>query len=413
MNKIIVLPGMADGVFFINEIDYIKKYFDDVVVISYQCDKKRTSEIAEEKGFRCYMVKGNFLKALVSIDFYKWLFSRSTIKEFKNVFSLSKYVLHKMAYIIYYGLFYINAKMYIDKEINKDPKQEIYLYSFWLTRGAYTIANYNSERRKNIKKIISRAHGYDLYEERNKFGFLPFRNFIIYNLDEIHFISEQGLDYFKNKYRIDGNSAKINISRLGTLNPDSVKKRMYDKKIITIVSCSSIIPVKRLDLIIDVIANIEYPIEWIHIGSGKIEENIRSYASKKLKSKQYKFLGQITNKLILGIYEKHDVDYFINMSDSEGLPVSIMEAMSIGIPVIARDVGGIKEIVDKNTGLLIEDISNMKLVHRLINDEVQGRLYSIGQYEKKHKECIHTWIEKYNANDNYNKFFSDLSIGVD
>ena len=32
---------------------------------------------------------------------------------------------------------------------------------------------------------------------------------------------------------------------------------------------------------------------------------------------------------------------FINMSDSEGVPVSIMEALSIGIPVIARAVGGI------------------------------------------------------------------------
>ena len=33
MNKIIVFPGYADGVFFKNEIEYIKKFFDEIVVI--------------------------------------------------------------------------------------------------------------------------------------------------------------------------------------------------------------------------------------------------------------------------------------------------------------------------------------------------------------------------------------------
>lgn len=42
------------------------------------------------------------------------------------------------------------------------------------------------------------------------------------------------------------------------------------------------------------------------------------------------------------------------MSDSEGIPVSIMEAMSFGIPVIARNVGGMSEIVNEENGLLLE-----------------------------------------------------------
>lgn len=43
------------------------------------------------------------------------------------------------------------------------------------------------------------------------------------------------------------------------------------------------------------------------------------------------------------------------MSDSEGIPVSIMEAMSFGIPVIARNVGGMSEIVNEENGLLLEN----------------------------------------------------------
>ena len=44
------------------------------------------------------------------------------------------------------------------------------------------------------------------------------------------------------------------------------------------------------------------------------------------------------------------VDLFLTVSANEGIPVSIMEAQSFGIPVIATDVGGISEIVNNVNG---------------------------------------------------------------
>ena len=58
-----------------------------------------------------------------------------------------------------------------------------------------------------------------------------------------------------------------------------------------------------------------------------------------------------------------EIDVFVNSSESEGIPVSIMEAMSAGVPSIAPNVGGISELVGKDCGILlssnpsIEDIS--------------------------------------------------------
>ena len=49
----------------------------------------------------------------------------------------------------------------------------------------------------------------------------------------------------------------------------------------------------------------------------------------------------------------NDFDLFVNMSLSEGIPVSIMEAISFGIPIIATNVGGNAEIVNDETGVLI------------------------------------------------------------
>ncbi len=46
-------------------------------------------------------------------------------------------------------------------------------------------------------------------------------------------------------------------------------------------------------------------------------------------------------------FKENSVDLFINASITEGTPVSIMEAISCGIPIIATDVGGNPEIVSE------------------------------------------------------------------
>lgn len=408
MNKIIVLPGTADAVFFINEVDYCKKYFDEVIVISYPGNEKAFLEISNKKGFKYHVVRINVLKSLINTYFYKWLFDKNTRKEIKNEFSFSKQGLSKMLYILLYGLFYINAKNCIDREILSNHDDNIFMYSFWLSRGAYTIANYNISRDKNIKKIISRAHGYDLYEYRNKTKYLPFRSFIGRNLDEIYFISDHGLNYFDEKYDSSSLSMHKCISRLGTFNPYMIQKKVKNKKKICVASCSSIIAVKRLDLIIDVIASINLSVEWVHIGTGSMKDIIELHAAKKLKKDSYHFLGQIDNSEILRAYEKFDVDFFINMSDSEGIPVAIMESISMGIPVIARNVGGNSEIVNEKVGLLIEDISNLELVFKQVNEEIRQRIEDIELYKDKIENCMKLWDEKYNAEKNFDKFFRGI-----
>ncbi len=81
----------------------------------------------------------------------------------------------------------------------------------------------------------------------------------------------------------------------------------------------------------------------------KLQQLITQYAL----SESVKFLGFVTGKQ--KEQRLREADVYILPSYHEGLPISILEAMSFGLPVISTNVGGIPEVVvpDKN-GLLIE-----------------------------------------------------------
>lgn len=404
MRRIVIFPGKLNGVFFLNEIEYLKKYFDEIVILTYPCMKNDIRNISTTYNLKTYVIKSSFF-SIFSFSFIKWLFYKETKNEIIKNCRFTKQGIMKFLYILNYGLFFIKSKKILDKIIFSD--MNTIFYSYWLTRGAYTITFYNLIRNLNIK-TISRAHGYDLYEYRNKANFLPFRNCIYNNISKLYFISNNGIKYFIDKYHDTHNLTEFKLSRLGTFNKQGIYKQIENKRDICIASCSNINYNKRLDLIIDILSIMNIPVKWIHIGAGPLELKIKKYAKDKLNKNSYMFLGELQNNSILETYLKFDVDFFINMSDSEGVPVSIMEAISIGIPVIARDVGGIKDILNENNGLLLSSDENLISYANSIKTFLMNRIKNTEMYIKYSKSSIKEWDNKYNADKNYTYFFNDL-----
>ena len=99
-------------------------------------------------------------------------------------------------------------------------------------------------------------------------------------------------------------------------------------------------------------------------------------------------------------YSNHSVDVFLNVSNSEGIPVSIMEAENCGIPIIATAVGGNPEIVSADCGVLLSANPT--------SHEIAEALFSTVQNPDTHLElrkgAHNMWKQNFNVHTNSKEF---------
>lgn len=227
------------------------------------------------------------------------------------------------------------------------------VYSYWgnaaLTGAAMLRA------KKDSWRIIARCHNYDLYAERGTHGHLPFKQQVDSKIDRMFLICQTGYDYYLENWSVSEPPICC-ISRLGSSNSAGLQP-YAPSDTLRLVSCSHLVPVKRVDMIIEALSLTEnIKIDWIHYGEGELKESLSKLAEEKLSSKDnisYSFAGYVDNTKLKDIYSKTTFDAFITTSESEGLPVSVMEAISFGIPVIATAAGGMHEIVGSDNGFLL------------------------------------------------------------
>jgi glycosyltransferase involved in cell wall biosynthesis len=217
-------------------------------------------------------------------------------------------------------------------------------------------------------------------------------------------ISSDGITYFE-KLLNKKLSSNISVSKLGKVNNRTPQIKKNNNQII-ICSCSTLIPVKRVNLIIDLLSNISLVnIKWIHFGDGYLRDEIRNYALEKLKNIDFEFKGVVPNSEILDFYSQNYVDLFINLSESEGIPVSIMEALSAGIPVLATNVGGTGEAVNSENGFLVEKDFDIKEVAEIIEHYLNSHPENQIKYRQN---AYNFWMQNFEANKNYNEFVNEI-----
>ncbi len=328
-------------------------------------------------------------------------------KEVKDIISSRRMVLKKIVssmkyYAVAEYLFYhIKKKNMIAKE---EPG---IFYSFWYNERILGMALHREEY-PNLK-LMARAHGFDLYNERvGGTKRQPFKRIMDARLDKVVFVSQHGYEYYLRHFSEDfAKKDKYEVAYLG------VKRQAYHrekrkKETLLLVSCAFAKPLKRIEYIIKALAMIDdYHIQWVHFGGGWKLEELQQLSGQMLGHKQnivYELKGEVSNSEVLSYYEENDPECFITTSSTEGSPVSIQEALSFGMPVIGTAVGGIPEMI-KNNGVLLKDnpeIEDVAAAIRTICSLTQE------QYAAMCENSFAIWQEKFNQEENAKCFVESL-----
>jgi glycosyltransferase involved in cell wall biosynthesis len=297
-----------------------------------------------------------------------------------RIFSLDLYhnkekwaVVRKLRYNLSLVLKILGLVEAVGKKISEDPDKKVFI-SFWMDDWALclSILKYN----KKINHFVFRVHQHDLFHDKNPLGYIPFRFFNIKMASEVLPDSVRGVEFLR---KFEYYPEKVKVGHLGV---EERGTNPFDPTRIVLVSCASLVSRKRVEFIADVLMDVKSEVNWIHFGRRGDSPDSFEKLQKKCEllppNIKWELKGDVSNNQLIEFYRTTPVSCFITLTRAEGLPVSIIEAISFGIPVLATDIMGIKDIVTAETGVLLSEDPNKSAVALIIESLKSSALNTHG-----------------------------------
>ncbi|KKT40198.1 MAG: LPS glycosyltransferase [Parcubacteria group bacterium GW2011_GWA2_44_13] len=153
---------------------------------------------------------------------------------------------------------------------------------------------------------------------------------------------------------------------------------------------------KGADLIPEIAKGFGDDALFLMIGDGPEFENLKLKIENS-GLKNIKLLGQVPNKDITWYF--HSSSIFLMPSREEGSPHVILEAMASGVPFIASDIGGVREIVPKEFERFLCPSEDVKC----FQDKIKTLLANSGLYENTRAQCLNH-AQKFDISRGINEF---------
>ena len=195
----------------------------------------------------------------------------------------------------------------------------------------------------------------------------------------IRFISQDGLELAR---PVGGPtlSKQATIIRMGVPLDDSERLRTEPPEgtDLRLICVGSLIPRKGQRFLLEAAAVLKT--EGIHVsialaGEGETRAALLAQAHSLGLADNVTLLGNVDHNALLSHYAEGRYDVFVLPSLHEGISVALIEAMSYGLPAIATDVGGTRELLTEGAGLLIpaEDVGSIvRAIRTLAKDKAAG-----------------------------------------
>jgi glycosyltransferase involved in cell wall biosynthesis len=403
LNQTLVLltekfPYEGGEVFLRAELPYLSNQFQKIIIIPSVQGKKMELELppnvevlplpSPENNSLRYSLRnyGNIIFRIFATEF---IFSPKRIKYLIQF----KWNLYRLVGLLK------EAEVLLKSLKTALSDEQTIVYSYWF--------NEQASRAVLVKlmgyrfKLITRVHLYDFEEEFNGRGYLPFRYSEWKKVDGVVPISFYAHNYLSRQF---GKDRKLQeVSRLGVSPAASINQGGTGSRF-TIVSCSVLSWYKRPQLLVEVISKLQVPVKWVHFGGGALEPKFLEAAKKLPANIQFEYRGQVPNADVLSFYKENGVDLFINVSEYEGIPYSMMEAIAAGIPLVGCDVCGVPEIVTEHTGLLLPKEAEPETAAKSIETFLVEKSRDLGF----RKQVVQFWSENYSAEMNYRSLVNQL-----
>ena len=195
---------------------------------------------------------------------------------------------------------------------------------------------------------------------------------------------------FKNKIEIINNGVFIPEENTNIFTNDQIN--------ITIVS--RLVSHKNIEKIIRAISDLNDPLIYLNIiGDGPELNQLQKISLKSNNKDNIIFHGKLNRDDINHIFLKSDI--YVQASNYEGLPHSLLEAMSYGIPVLCTPVGECKEILGNEERGYILDLPVSKNNIKSKINEIIGEKNIANNKGERGKDFI---TEKYNLTNSFNLY---------
>jgi len=185
------------------------------------------------------------------------------------------------------------------------------------------------------------------------------------NASFVRFISRSGLALARARCRLDG--GKFVILHMGVQLPFDNLSRVdrSQSAVMTILCPANLLPVKGHSVLLRALSILktQKPVRVELAGDGKLRQHLERLAQEVGVADKVVFRGHVPHGELIDAYRKSKVDIVVLPSLDlgngvhEGIPVSLMEAMAWGVPVVSTRTGGIPELLvndlGENVGVLV------------------------------------------------------------
>jgi colanic acid/amylovoran biosynthesis glycosyltransferase len=399
----------AEKTFVEPEIAHLRAVFDRVVIVPESLKgarEKTPPEVAVEEGYGASLQgRSRFLRATcLAVSSHRFW---QEIKDRPKTM-IQPRGLVRLTATVGFALMTRNWLARLVKSSGLNPANTLF-YTYWL--GHLTLGACLLKDTVPGIRVVSRAHGADVYEHRRRPPYFPCRREYLQKLDGLFVVSANGRDHIAGRF--PQAAPRCEVARLGVADPGFLAARSEDGAH-RIISCAFIEPVKRMDLLIRGLESLgrsrsDASFEWCHIGGGHRLEALKASAASLPENVRCRFKGHVQAGEVLSFYRDNPVDLFVNVSRSEGVAVSIMEAASCGIPIVATAVGGTPEIVSETNGALL----SANPTPDEIAEAMWGILSDPELAGRKREGSRRVWQEHYNAGANSSQFAARIRSLLD